>query len=415
MGTSSAQNSMLQSRLALAALLLLLLVQSSYSAFELTPDVPPIQHHHRKAGDGQLWVGITIVSSALASATGGVCLDGSAPAYHLLKGSGSGAKSWHLHLEGGAWCESIEKCVERASTNLGSSSKMETSIPFTGLLNNNYNVNPDFYNWNHVYVRYCDGSSFNSDVANPYKTSSGQTLYFRGRKAFKAIIDDLKSQGLGNADQAFLTGCSAGGLSTIHRCNDFQYYLPGIKVKCLSDGGFFLNAPDTSGNYALYSFYNGVVNTHSLKDTLPSSCISSKDATQCFFPQNMQNYVGPPLFFVNGAYDFWQLENVKRLSRDQYSSCVDHSACPNVNVLQGFRQSMLDALSVSRSRGSSGMFIDSCFSHCQVQGDDKWNNPKVNGLSTAKTVGDWYFGRSSSSIHIDCAYPCNPTCVTRLD
>lgn len=43
--------------------------------------------------------------------------------------------------------------------------------------------------------------------------------------------------------QAFLTGCSAGGLATIIHCDEFRSLFPmTTKVKCLSDAGFFLDA-----------------------------------------------------------------------------------------------------------------------------------------------------------------------------
>lgn len=42
--------------------------------------------------------------------------------------------------------------------------------------------------------------------------------------------------------QAFLTGCSAGGLATLIHCDDFRDLLPkDATVKCLADAGFFLN------------------------------------------------------------------------------------------------------------------------------------------------------------------------------
>nr|CAB3447627.1 unnamed protein product [Digitaria exilis] len=46
--------------------------------------------------DGLL-VDITYVESAVAE--GAVCLDGSAPAYHLARGFGSGVNSWLVHFE----------------------------------------------------------------------------------------------------------------------------------------------------------------------------------------------------------------------------------------------------------------------------------------------------------------------------
>lgn len=67
-------------------------------------------------------VPITYLESAVAK--GAVCLDGSAPAYHFDKGSGSGVNNWIVHMEGGGWCTDIATCVKRKTTMKGSSKFM---------------------------------------------------------------------------------------------------------------------------------------------------------------------------------------------------------------------------------------------------------------------------------------------------
>jgi hypothetical protein len=43
--------------------------------------------------------------------------------------------------------------------------------------------------------------------------------------------------------QAIISGCSAGGLTSILHCDRFRALLPsGARVKCLSDAGYFINA-----------------------------------------------------------------------------------------------------------------------------------------------------------------------------
>ena len=106
---------------------------------------------------------------------GAMCLDGTVPAYYHRKGQrptcfgtvikimlgyGSGAKKWIMHLEGGGWCVTKEECYKRSKTNLGSTKGHPETRTFGGLLSANETVNPDFYNWNMVYVIYCDGASF---------------------------------------------------------------------------------------------------------------------------------------------------------------------------------------------------------------------------------------------------------------
>uniref|UniRef100_A0A453LX92 Pectin acetylesterase n=2 Tax=Aegilops tauschii subsp. strangulata TaxID=200361 RepID=A0A453LX92_AEGTS len=98
-----------------------------------------------------------------AASTGAVCLDRCPPAYHLHQGSGAGARGWLLQFEGGGWCNDARSCAGRARTSLGSSSLMNKLETFSGLLSNDPAMNPDFYNWNRVKMRYCDGGSFAGD------------------------------------------------------------------------------------------------------------------------------------------------------------------------------------------------------------------------------------------------------------
>lgn len=53
-------------------------------------------------------------------------------------------------------------------------------------------------------------------------------------------------------------GCSAGGLATLIHCDYFRDHLPkDADVKCVSDGGFFLNVYVTS-------FYNKSLLLHNI-------------------------------------------------------------------------------------------------------------------------------------------------------
>ncbi|OEL31152.1 Pectin acetylesterase 9 [Dichanthelium oligosanthes] len=192
----------------------------------------------------RLTVGMTIVPDAASTGAGKstprvLCLDGSPPAYHLHRGSGSGARSWLLQFEGGGWCNDVRSCAERAGTRRGSTSLMTKVEVFSGILSNLPAMNPDFYNWNRVKLRYCDGGSFSGDSA--YGNGSS-VLYFRGQRIWDAIITDLLQKGLAKAKRVLLSGCSAGGLATFFHCDSLKERLGGATtVKCLSDAGFFLD------------------------------------------------------------------------------------------------------------------------------------------------------------------------------
>ncbi|KAJ3683913.1 hypothetical protein LUZ60_014140 [Juncus effusus] len=360
-----------------------------------------------------LYVGMTLIQSARAK--GAVCMDGSLPGYNLHRGFGSGANSWIVDLEGGGWCNTLSICTARKSSERGSSNRMYSQIPFLGILSNKPDENPDFYNWNRVKIRYCDGGSFTGDGYN-----AKEQIYFRGQRIWEAAMEELMSQGMRYANQALLAGCSAGGLATILHCDQFATLFPrGTKVKCLADAGLFLDATDVQGGHSLRSFFDGIVRIHGSRRTLPRSCTSRMDATSCFFPQNVIPTIRTPLFLLNTAYDVWQLKESlapPRIDRQGlWTRCKANNALCNSNqiqFLQGFRNEMLNAVSgFSRAR-RNGLFINSCFAHCQSENTDTWyasNSPRIGNKRIANAVGDWFYDRSETK-DIDCPYPCDGTC-----
>uniref|UniRef100_A0A8R7Q1I1 Pectin acetylesterase n=1 Tax=Triticum urartu TaxID=4572 RepID=A0A8R7Q1I1_TRIUA len=167
-------------------------------------------------------VDLTLVAGARER--GAVCLDGTPPGYHWLPGFGEGSDKWLLHLEGGSWCRNLTWCAQRKETNLGSSDHMGRRAEFVGILSDDQLQNPDFYNWNKVKVRYCDGASFSGNVEEEFQ--DGTPFFFRGQRIWEAVMSELLSKGLSRAKEAFLTGCSAGGLSTYINCDDFRALVP---------------------------------------------------------------------------------------------------------------------------------------------------------------------------------------------
>ncbi|KAI8555319.1 hypothetical protein RHMOL_Rhmol05G0165500 [Rhododendron molle] len=365
------------------------------------------------AASNPLVVDLTLIQGAAAQ--GAVCLDGTLPGYHLDRGSGSGENSWLIQLEGGGWCNNRRSCVYRKTTRRGSSNYMEKQIPFTGILSNKAEENPDFFNWNRVKLRYCDGASFAGDGED-----KAAKLEFKGQRIWSAAMEELMSRGMHNANQALLSGCSAGGLASILHCDEFRDLFPGsTKVKCLSDAGLFLDAADVSGGHTLRKFFGGVVSLQGLRKNLPSTCTNYLDPTSCFFPENLIANIKTPLFILNAAYDSWQVqESLAPASADPsgyWRDCkMDHAQCTEAQVqfLQGFRNHMLNAVKGFSTSEQNGLFINSCFAHCQTERQDTWfadDSPLIGTKGIALGVGDWYFDRADIKA-IDCPYPCDKTC-----
>ncbi|GAV69462.1 PAE domain-containing protein [Cephalotus follicularis] len=361
-------------------------------------------------------VDLTLLHNAIHR--GALCLDGSLPAYHFQKGFGSGSTNWILHIEGGGWCNSIESCLFRKSTPLGSSNYMDRQVRFAGILSPYPSQNPDFYNWNKVKIRYCDGASLAGHPESELK--NGTKLFFRGQLIWEAIMEELLSIGLSAAKQAFLTGCSAGGLATLIHCDDFRELLPkSATVKCLADAGFFLDEPDILGNRTMRYFYHDVVHLQGVAKSLHKNCVARMESSQCLFPEEIIKNIKTPLFLVNPAYDFWQIQHVlipdTADPRGSWRKCrlsINYCNPSQIGILQGFRDSLLKALGEFQQIKEGGMFINSCFIHCQTWVADTWHSPnsvRINNKTIGESVGDWYFNRVLVK-QIDCPYPCNPTC-----
>ncbi|CAN1299211.1 Pectin acetylesterase 8 [Linum perenne] len=357
-----------------------------------------------------LYAPITYVKSAVSK--GAVCLDGSPPAYNFDKGYGTGINSWVVQLEGGGWCHNVTSCLARKNTRLGSSLKMGDQLAFSGIMSNRRGFNPDYYNWNRVKVRYCDGSSFTGDVqaVNP-----ATNLHFRGARVWLAVMEDLLAKGMKNAENALLSGCSAGGLASILHCDSFRALLPmGAKVKCLSDAGYFINVKDISGASYIQSYFNQVVTLHGSAKNLPLSCRRKLKPSL-----NVIGEVRTPVFLLNAAYDSWQIKNILAPSdadpHGSWNTCkMDINNCSplQIKTMQAFRMQFLKTLSKSSNSTARGLFVNSCYAHCQTEFQASWymaDSPVLGQTKIAKAVGDWFYDRKSFQ-KVDCPYPCNPTC-----
>ncbi|CAI9765263.1 unnamed protein product [Fraxinus pennsylvanica] len=340
-----------------------------------------------------LMVGLTLIQAAAAKRA--VCLDGTLPGYHFHRGFGTGSNSWLIQLEGGGWCNSIRACVYRKKTRRGSSTYFEKIIPFTGILSNKAQENPDFFNWNRVKIRYCDGASFTGDSEN-----KAAGLQFRGQRIWQAAIEDLMSKGMRYANQALLSGCSAGGLASILHCDEFRnQFSRRTKVKCLSDAGLFMDVTDISGGHTIRNFFAGVVSLQGVQRNLPSTCTNHLDPTSCFFPQNLIANVRTPLFILNAAYDSWQVQEslAPRIAdpRGNWHDCkMNNARCsaPQIQFLQGFRAHMMNAVKGFATSRQNGLFLNSCFAHCQSERQDTWfadDSPVIGNKAVAIAVGDW--------------------------
>ncbi|KAK6943664.1 Pectinacetylesterase/NOTUM [Dillenia turbinata] len=90
-----------------------------------------------------------------------------------------------------------------------------------------------------------------------------------------------------------------------------------------------------------------------------------------------------------------------------------HRCSPKqLETLEDFRNFLPEKLSEFLQNKEGGMFINSCFAHCQTWLADTWHSqssPKIQNKIIAESVGDWYFSRNAVKL-MYCPCPCDPTC-----
>ena len=156
-----------------------------------------------------------------------------------------------FYFDGGGWCYDEKDCFARSSTTLGSSNDWPSTEAVgnlaLGLMNPSCAKNPHFCNFNRVYLKYCDGTSFSGNRDDAVVVD-GKPVFFKGHRILNAILNDLaQNHNLGNAENVMLAGESAGGLAVYLHADYVHDRLakdiaPATlkKYKAVPSGGFFL-------------------------------------------------------------------------------------------------------------------------------------------------------------------------------
>lgn len=343
---------------------------------------------------------VNFTSLDAAAREGVVCLDGGPAGYYFAEGSGDGSENWLVYLEGGGWCGDVSFCKSKANDTKVNRQKQQSAY-FIDLFNDNQTLNPDFYNWNRVWVRYCDFGVFLGDVEDP-----SYPLPVRGSRIFSAVMDDLKTKGLNSAKNVMLSGGSAGALATMLHCDGFRSTFPSTtRFKCLLDGGFFQHAINIPGADARQNMYANVIDFHNLTSRLPTSCTSKMNKTLCLFPENFAADIKTPIFFLESAFDQFQVSRLIKpnLAQDKatWDNCTknfDLCSTSQLEIIKEFGSTVKATVqAVAGKSQGNGVFIHSCYRHGHFGTGVKgaWNPSPiaVGNITIPQAVGDWFFDR----------------------
>eukprot|EP01043_Picozoa_sp_COSAG02_P022098 COSAG02_NODE_1138_length_14297_cov_4.388537_6_plen_304_part_00 len=297
-------------------------------------------------------------------------------------------------------------------------------------------INPDFANFTKVFVNYVDGFSFTGDLDTPiYHAATNQTLYFRGKRNLIAVFHALATDyGLRNARRIIISGNSAGGLTVFLHLDQIAAMLktlaPNADVIGFPDGGYFLDAQNTQGEYVFRSEMNSTFVLSNGTSGIDPTCKEANVGSEwrCMFAQYVFPHLTTKLFALESQYDAWQLLNILQLQDPTGAGAVPFltgfsptSACLHNNTcmqrFQGYGKTMRDAFAQVQAN-AMGVFFPACIVHCEatVDGANAWSGAtphhwSIDNRTVAQAFGDCYFGRGSCTSVDQRPWPSNPSCL----
>lgn len=358
---------------------------------------------------------LVLLDDRVSKETGALCLDGSSPGFYINRTSSS--SKFIVFLNGGGWCTSPSDCLARSKTHLGSSHYWG---PFdddqaTGVFDDNATTNPYFYDWNKVYVQYCDGASFSGNKTDPLVVD-GVPLYFRGVRILEQLFRVLFQQwGLSQASDILLTGCSAGGLSAFLHADRIGHWVSTMsrahRYKVAPISGFFLRMPNLL-NASVYD--DQIVSVYQMQNcSVHPLCLAlhPHDPHMCMFAENVFPVTKSPLFIQHSMYDAWNLQyifTVDMPDSNKWASCIANITMCTLSQIRTMNSIWQVAFMERVMRPDkfwnpdTGCYLHSIVSHCGG-GMELWNGGiEIGGVRVNQAWGEWFNDLVTTSRYIGC-------------
>ncbi|KAL1511868.1 hypothetical protein AB1Y20_005152 [Prymnesium parvum] len=345
-----------------------------------------------------------------------VCLDGSDAGFYFAPSTTGSRQKFHIHLEGGGWCDSPASCKARSQGYFGSSSSWgDTLSPDAaeGLLSDSCDENPEFCEHNRVYVKYCDGTSYTGDLAHPLLVD-GTRVYLRGGRIVEAVLQALLPKGLAEATEVLLSGCSAGALGAMVRADAIHHAVRRLAPRLSRFGvlplsGFFSARASLEGRFLFAEQMRRVYELSNASASISRSCASAfNDAPwRCLLSANAAAHLSTHTFVVNSALDSWQTSLVLGREEDGALECDADTAlgecgkereelevCTDdgMEELNAFARDFVDqvtAVAALRAAGS-GAFLHSCHTHCAAVKSPAYHTLASGGVLLHEAIGAWW-------------------------
>ena len=267
--------------------------------------------------------------------------------------------------------------------------------------------NPLMYNWNTIWMIYCDGSSFTGNNMSTYNYDNSMNLYFRGHQNLKEGMTKLFDEyGLDEASDMVISGCSAGGMA-VYLNNDYilNNYVNQNAAKTflsISASGFFpYDNPIHSSNW-----HKGILwifETQNVTNNLNADCVEHYNQrnksliSNCMFAQHVVPFLhSNKIFALQSIYDAAGMSQQSINANDEDES--DEYG-------QWYAQLFMDSF-VDSDKNLHAALLYSCYSHC-----GEYNHINVSNVLAANAIQMFHDGELAQNILFqNHSYPCADCC-----
>ena len=356
---------------------------------------------------------------------GALCNDGSAPAFWFRPGSGAGAKTWVIWLEGGGQCTSQASCASRAR---GAGARSLTSAGFTagngaGVLSASRSINPMLYDANAVLIHYCSSDDWSGDRSSslPFNPGDPATWYFQGRRIALAAIASLPELGTGfhRASHIVLGGSSAGGLGVMVTANDILPVLPksAASVRVVNDAGFAIEIGQFDESIAApYVFKGqptaftelfeaGMALWHGRGDAKCDAAAVTPQAHAACYSALVLNagYIGVPSFVAESQLDTAQLSDELCPAADGNCGLPHGSRSMQGQYAAAFSKAMVHSMRGQGATVAYGVYAPDAYMHTMLADAAQFTTKRdfANGkLSPQAVLNLWLKGAGSRVMEV---------------
>eukprot|EP00948_MAST-09A_sp_MAST-9A-sp1_P003391 g3391.t1 len=372
---------------------------------------------------------LKLFSNDVVTSSGARCLDGTPAGYYIRK-SATNSPNWVVFLQGGGLCVEPIDCRKRIHSGLGSSKYWGQNHTGSNVYSLN-DANP-LKDWNHVWVPYCSGDTWQGLRT---KTDAWYGGYTAGHLILTTVLDHLwNTTSMGklkktedSAGTLLFTGESAGGIGVFANADYVTSYMkeknPSMVVKAAPQSGFYFPADVTIyQDFWLHeklhlpitnlAWLEGMVVNWIEDAWVDQSCVAATGSKgKCWDVSTLSKYITTPLLVIENLFDQNQITGVLACLNCKKGSMTKDSTQAHflTYYMQAMKKSLTSFSTIKPEQNS--VFAPSCFEHTgdlQIPG-----SPQINNVSLADAFRKWVLEDEQFVLLDQCSGndPCNPKCI----